>query len=46
MLVETSAGLVLIDTGFGLNDVRHPHRRLSRFFLWLLAPEFRVEMRA
>ena len=46
LLVETAQGLVLIDTGFGLDDVRHPHERLSRFFLALLSPDFREEMTA
>jgi hypothetical protein len=32
-LVETNDGLVLIDTGYGVEDVRHPHPRLSRFFM-------------
>ena len=27
-LVETNDGLVLIDTGYGMADVRHPHPRL------------------
>jgi glyoxylase-like metal-dependent hydrolase (beta-lactamase superfamily II) len=28
LLIETDAhGLVLVDTGYGLNDVRHPHQR-------------------
>ena len=30
LLIETEAGLVLVDTGFGLADVRDP-RRLSAF---------------
>jgi glyoxylase-like metal-dependent hydrolase (beta-lactamase superfamily II) len=46
VLVETDAGLVLIDTGLGLRDVASPRTRLSRFFLGLLAPEFREEMTA
>ena len=46
MLVEARATLVLIDTGFGLRDVEHPHSRLSRFFLTLLAPDFRQELTA
>lgn len=34
LLVETDdSGLVLIDTGFGLKDVRQPKGRLSSFFL-------------
>ena len=31
LLIETDAGLVLVDTGFGLADVRNP-QRLSTFF--------------
>ena len=46
LLVETSAGLVLVDTGYGLQDVRNPHSRLSPFFLWLMDPDFREEMTA
>lgn len=35
LLVETDAGLVLVDTGFGLQDIANPARRLgpSRFLL-------------
>lgn len=46
LAVETDAGLVLVDTGFGLLDVRHPRQRLSGFFLSLLSPDFREEMTA
>jgi glyoxylase-like metal-dependent hydrolase (beta-lactamase superfamily II) len=46
LAVETSDGLVLVDTGFGLNDVASPRTRLSKFFLALLSPEFREEMTA
>jgi len=46
VLAETSAGLVLIDTGMGLNDVRNPRARLSSFFLTLMSPDFREEMTA
>ncbi len=46
LLLETDAGLVLVDTGFGLNDVRDPKGRLSWFFLSLLSPDFREEMTA
>ena len=42
-LVETSAGLVLIDTGFGVQDVRAPHPRLSKFFHAMLNIQFRME---
>ncbi len=46
LLVESAAGLVLVDTGFGLRDVRDPKSRLSTFFLSLLSPDFREEMTA
>jgi glyoxylase-like metal-dependent hydrolase (beta-lactamase superfamily II) len=46
LLVETDAGLVLVDTGFGLRDVADPAARLSKLFLTLLQPEFREEMTA
>jgi glyoxylase-like metal-dependent hydrolase (beta-lactamase superfamily II) len=46
LLVETNAGLVLVDTGLGLRDVREPRTRLSAFFLALLAPDLREEMTA
>jgi glyoxylase-like metal-dependent hydrolase (beta-lactamase superfamily II) len=42
-LVETNEGLVLIDTGYGSEDVQHPHPRLSRFFHALLNIRFRME---
>jgi glyoxylase-like metal-dependent hydrolase (beta-lactamase superfamily II) len=46
LLVETKAGLVLVDTGLGLRDCAQPRPRLSPFFLFLLAPELREEMTA
>lgn len=46
LLLETNAGLVLVDTGLGLRDVADPHSRLSRFFLALLRPELREAMTA
>lgn len=46
LLVEARDGLVLVDTGLGLQDVAHPHDRLSELFLFLLRPEFREEMTA
>ena len=42
-LVETSEGLVLIDTGYGTQDVRKPHPRLSKFMRTLLNIRFRME---
>lgn len=41
-LIETDQGLVLIDTGYGTEDVRHPHPRLSKFFRGLLNIRFRM----
>jgi glyoxylase-like metal-dependent hydrolase (beta-lactamase superfamily II) len=46
LLVEGEDGLVLVDTGFGLNDIRHPRDRLSAFFLALVKPAFREDMTA
>jgi glyoxylase-like metal-dependent hydrolase (beta-lactamase superfamily II) len=46
LLVEGPDALVLVDTGFGLGDVRNPRARLSGFFLALLSPDFREEMTA
>jgi glyoxylase-like metal-dependent hydrolase (beta-lactamase superfamily II) len=46
LLVETPGALVLVDTGFGLRDVADPPSRLSKFFLFLLRPEFREELTA
>src|SRR3954467_1761098 len=46
LAIETSDGLVLVDTGFGLRDVANPRSRLSGFFLALLSPDFREEMTA
>ena len=42
-LIETEQGLVLIDTGYGVADVRDPHPRLSRTFHALLNIRFRME---
>jgi glyoxylase-like metal-dependent hydrolase (beta-lactamase superfamily II) len=42
-LIETSDGLVLIDTGYGVEDVRRPHPRLSRFLHALLNIRFRMQ---
>src|SRR4051794_23915389 len=33
LLVETGDSLVLIDTGFGADDMRHPYRRLGAPFV-------------
>ncbi|HEY8592890.1 MAG TPA: MBL fold metallo-hydrolase [Sphingomicrobium sp.] len=42
-LIETNEGLVLIDTGYGTEDVRHPHPRLSKTFHALLNIRFRLK---
>ncbi|HEY8617033.1 MBL fold metallo-hydrolase [Phenylobacterium sp.] len=36
LLIETNEGLVLVDTGYGLKDVRDPFPRLSRPFAAML----------
>jgi glyoxylase-like metal-dependent hydrolase (beta-lactamase superfamily II) len=46
LLIESSQGLILVDTGYGLQDVRDPGARLSRFFLGLLSPDLREELTA
>lgn len=46
LLLETDQGLVLVDTGFGLEDVRNPRPRLSPFFLNLNRPQLNEEMTA
>jgi glyoxylase-like metal-dependent hydrolase (beta-lactamase superfamily II) len=47
ILAETPGdGLVLVDTGFGLRDVRAPRTRLSAFFLAMLKPDFKESMTA
>jgi glyoxylase-like metal-dependent hydrolase (beta-lactamase superfamily II) len=46
LLLETDRSLVLIDTGYGLRDVRDPRSRLSKVFLAMLQPDLREEMTA
>jgi len=43
LLIETPDGLVLVDSGFGLDDVRNPGKRLGRELLPLLGPRFDEE---
>lgn len=43
LLIETDAGLVLVDTGYGLKDVRQPFPRLSRPFAAMLNIRLREE---
>lgn len=33
LLIETNDSLILVDTGFGLQEVRNPRSRISEFFL-------------
>lgn len=42
LLIESNQGLILIDTGLGMNDVHHPNR-ISPFFRKILRPLFREE---
>jgi glyoxylase-like metal-dependent hydrolase (beta-lactamase superfamily II) len=42
-LIETADALVLIDTGYGTQDVRRPHPRLSKTMHALLNIKFRME---
>ncbi len=46
LLVETTDSLVLVDTGYGLQDIAYPRARLSAFFRALVKPELREEMTA
>ena len=41
LLIESEAGLVLVDTGYGARDVARPQERLSPFFLALNRPQLR-----
>ena len=44
LLIETPRdGLVLVDTGMGLDDVRSPNERIGRVFLMLSRPTLREE---
>ena len=43
LLVEGRDGLTLVDTGYGLADLRAPGQRLGRAFLALTAPALREE---
>jgi len=43
LLIETDAGLVLVDTGFGTRDIADPYRRISPFFLNLCNVQLRPE---
>jgi glyoxylase-like metal-dependent hydrolase (beta-lactamase superfamily II) len=39
LLIETEAGLVLVDSGIGLLDVAHPAKRLGRSFVFTMGAQ-------
>lgn len=41
LLVESGSGLILVDTGYGLQDVQHTHPRLSRIWPTVLNVQLR-----
>jgi len=43
LLVETSHGLVLVDTGFGINDYANPSWKMNFFLTWMGNPRHREE---
>jgi glyoxylase-like metal-dependent hydrolase (beta-lactamase superfamily II) len=43
LLIESEAGLVLVDTGYGTRDVARPRQRLAEFFIELCNPQLRGE---
>lgn len=43
LVLETSDGLVIVDSGFGLDDVRHPGPRIGRMFQLVAGWEPREE---
>jgi glyoxylase-like metal-dependent hydrolase (beta-lactamase superfamily II) len=46
LLLESEQSLMLVDTGYGIRDVREPRKRLSKVFYELLKPQLREEMTA
>lgn len=43
LLIDTDDGLVLIDSGLGMDDVLEPNRRLGRVFTAAARPQLRAE---
>ncbi|MBF0493072.1 MAG: MBL fold metallo-hydrolase [Deltaproteobacteria bacterium] len=43
LLIETSQGLVLVDTGLGSQDIQNPSSRLGRLFMTLVRPKLDPE---
>lgn len=46
LLVESSDGLVLVDTGLGTADILEPERRLGRAFAAMMRPRLDIEQTA
>lgn len=46
LVLESEQGLVLVDTGLGIEDVRHPFPRLSRLYANMLGIQFDPEQTA
>ncbi|MCY1079220.1 MBL fold metallo-hydrolase [Archangium lansingense] len=46
LLLETDQGLVLVDTGFGLEDVRDPKSRLNPFLVQACRPQLNEQVTA
>jgi len=44
LLVETSQGLVLVDTGFGSQDYKNPTRKMRFFLNWMGVPQDLTEL--
>jgi glyoxylase-like metal-dependent hydrolase (beta-lactamase superfamily II) len=43
LLIESDRGLILVDTGFGLDDIRDPFNRLGAFAKVAIRPKFDVK---
>jgi len=43
LLIEAGDGLVLVDTGYGVRDVRRPHARLARLWPAVLNVDYREQ---
>jgi glyoxylase-like metal-dependent hydrolase (beta-lactamase superfamily II) len=43
LLIESADGLVLVDTGYGMQDVRQPHARLARLWPAVLNVDYREQ---
>ncbi|HEX8446705.1 MAG TPA: MBL fold metallo-hydrolase [Sphingomonas sp.] len=43
LLIESDAGLILVDTGYGTRDIAAPHARMSDVLMALTRPQLRPE---